>query len=266
MSAPQTLLSPALDVPLLWVVVSYLLGAIPFAVWVGRRAGQDPRRRGSKNPGASNVARTAGVRWGVITLILDALKGAVIPICIARGLLLSQPDLLEIARDPMWALNLTEWSAICGVAAVLGHVTSPFLGFRGGRGVATALGATAALNLNIAALSACAWIVTLIITRVPAWSSLVLCASLIFLSNAQGVPDSVHLFSICVAAIIAVRHWPHLKRLFNGSSSSARIDYLALYPSLSSRRGRNKDGKSKARRSKAKSRSQSRKKSRGRAR
>lgn len=232
MSAPDQLLSPSLDIPALWIAASYVLGALPFAVWIGRRAGQDPRRQGSKNPGASNVARTSGIRWGLITLILDALKGAVIPLFIIRGALISAATQPEVTSGAMWQVDLTEWAAICGISAVLGHVTSPFLGFRGGRGVATAIGATAALNLNIAALSASAWIVTLILTRVPAWSSLVLCASLIFLSNAQGVPDSVHLFCICVAAIITVRHWPHLKRLFE-SKPGKRADYLALYPSLS---------------------------------
>ena len=75
MSLPQPLLIPALDIPLLWVLISYGVGALPFAVWIGKRVGQDPRTQGSKNPGASNVARTSGVRWGVITLFFDAAKG-----------------------------------------------------------------------------------------------------------------------------------------------------------------------------------------------
>ena len=103
---------PALDLPWLWLILSYLFGALPFAVWVGRRAGKDPRAGGSKNPGASNVARTSGFRWGLITLGLDALKGALIPSLILAGALISDTQLIDTQERLRWGFNLEEWAAL----------------------------------------------------------------------------------------------------------------------------------------------------------
>ena len=183
MATPDSqLLAPSLDIPLLWASISYGLGALPFAVWIGALTGRDPRQRGSKNPGASNVARTAGVKWGILTLLLDAAKGAAVPSLMLAGVLISAPS--EGAR-----LSLDEWAALSGLSAILGHVTSPLLGFKGGRGVATTLGAAMALHAGLATLALAIWLVTLAITRVPAWASLAMSATLVVMSNASGVEE-----------------------------------------------------------------------------
>ena len=108
---------------ILTLVGAFLIGAIPFAFVVGRLLGHDLRTVGSGNVGATNLARTAGLGWGVVAFFLDAGKG-VAPLLVGAALF---PE--------------TRWLPVtAGGAAVLGHCFSPFLGFRGGKGVATAAG------------------------------------------------------------------------------------------------------------------------------
>ncbi|OGQ88325.1 MAG: acyl-phosphate glycerol 3-phosphate acyltransferase [Deltaproteobacteria bacterium RIFOXYD12_FULL_56_24] len=110
----------------LLVIGSYLVGSIPFGLVLGRVAGVDVRAGGSGNIGATNVARLVGKKLGGLTLIFDALK-AILPMLAAAWLLKdgSQREL---------------WVALCGGAAFLGHLYPLYLSFRGGKGVATALG------------------------------------------------------------------------------------------------------------------------------
>jgi glycerol-3-phosphate acyltransferase PlsY len=111
------------------ILVAFLLGSIPSAVVVGRWAGADVRGQGSKNPGAANAWRVAGRIAGLVVLVLDALKG-----WIAAAML---PTLF--AETTPWVVAAT------AASAVLGHVFNPWLGFRGGKGVATGAGVIAAL-------------------------------------------------------------------------------------------------------------------------
>ncbi|MGV1100163.1 glycerol-3-phosphate 1-O-acyltransferase PlsY [Thiovibrio sp. JS02] len=108
------------------IVASYLVGAVPFGLILGRMAGIDVRAAGSGNIGATNVARLAGKKLGALTLICDVLK-AVLPM-VAADRLLTAGSGREI------------WVALCGGAAFLGHLYPVYLSFRGGKGVATALG------------------------------------------------------------------------------------------------------------------------------
>src|SRR5512133_1826265 len=107
------------------ILFSYLLGAIPFGLVVSRGSGIDIRTQGSKNIGATNVARLLGKKMGALTLILDMFKGYA-PMYITAFLVQDQPH-----RDLIIAL--------CGAASVLGHMFPAYLRFRGGKGVATAL-------------------------------------------------------------------------------------------------------------------------------
>lgn len=110
----------------LLVIGSYLLGSIPFGLVLGRVAGVDVRAAGSGNIGATNVARLVGKKLGSLTLVCDALK-AILPM-LAAGWLLENGGQREL------------WVALCGGAAFLGHLYPLYLRFRGGKGVATALG------------------------------------------------------------------------------------------------------------------------------
>ncbi len=104
------------------LVIGYISGSIPYAVIVSRARGVDIRAVGSKNPGAHNVMQHVGRGWGWLVTIFDLLKGA-LPALLAK------------------LAGLSDWAVVgAGVAAMLGHITSPFLGFKGGKGVATGFG------------------------------------------------------------------------------------------------------------------------------
>ncbi|HEY0868346.1 MAG TPA: glycerol-3-phosphate 1-O-acyltransferase PlsY [Fimbriimonas sp.] len=112
------------------LVAAYFVGAIPFGVMIARAHGVDILKLGSGNPGATNVKRVIGSKAGYTVLALDVLKG-VLPAVLARSMIQDRVGVLD--PQAVWLL--------IGFAAVLGHCLSPFLGFRGGKGIATSLGA-----------------------------------------------------------------------------------------------------------------------------
>jgi glycerol-3-phosphate acyltransferase PlsY len=114
------------------IPVAYLVGSIPFGLIVGLAKGVDPRKAGSGNIGATNVARLLGKKWFFVVFFLDMLK-SLIPVAAASVLVHRLP---EAQRD--WRVHLL-WLSV-GFAAVLGHMFSVFLGFKGGKGVATSAG------------------------------------------------------------------------------------------------------------------------------
>ena len=117
---------------LMWLVLAFVSGALPFSVWVGRLALRtDIRRYGDHNPGASNVIRAGGWQWGALALLLDSFKGA-IPVGLAHF----------SGRLESWPLTAV------ALAPVLGHAYSPFLGFRGGKAVAVTFGIWTGLTLG----------------------------------------------------------------------------------------------------------------------
>ena len=179
----------------LWLIFAFLLGSLPFSVWVGRLRAVDPRRQGSRNPGASNVGRLAGRRWGVIALLLDAGKGALA---------------LWLCKDQ---LGLTEqcWVA---TATVLGHCFSPLLSFRGGKGVATTLGVFAILDPPAALLAGLFWLPITVLTRRAAFGSLAMSFILVIVTRRIGQPLAPHLLAIAIGLLIVVRHWEHIRILF----------------------------------------------------
>lgn len=116
--------------PGLWVLFAFLFGAVPFAVWLGRLAGVDPRNVGDGNPGATNAWKAASWRLGLPVLFLDFLKGA-LPVAIARQ---------------AWGWD-SVWLVAVAIAPVLGHAFSPFLHGRGGKGLAAVFGVWTGLTL-----------------------------------------------------------------------------------------------------------------------
>ena len=115
---------------LLWLLGAFLLGSLPFAVWVARLAGVDPRQAGDGNPGVTNAWKAGGWRVGVPVLVLDFAKG-MLPVLLAR-----------------WVWGWSGWPLVAIAAApVLGHRFSPFLGGRGGKGMLSLLGAWTGLTL-----------------------------------------------------------------------------------------------------------------------
>jgi glycerol-3-phosphate acyltransferase PlsY len=136
------------------VVLAALAGSIPFGLLVARARGVDIRQAGSGNIGATNVTRSLGLRAGALVLLLDAGKGA-LPVALGMRAGASPHEL-----------------ALVGGVAILGHCFSPWLRFRGGKGVATALGVFGVLAPLPTALGALVFVAVLALTRVPALGSL----------------------------------------------------------------------------------------------
>ena len=136
------------------IALAFALGAIPFGVVLARRHGIDPREHGSGNIGATNVTRILGPRVGLVVLLLDAAKGALAIVIATRWC--GQP----------WVV------AAAGFAAILGHCFSPFLGWKGGKGVATAFGVFLVLVPQLAALAVLVFVAAWRLTSVPALGSL----------------------------------------------------------------------------------------------
>jgi glycerol-3-phosphate acyltransferase PlsY len=132
------------------MVCAYVVGSIPFGVIIGKARGIDIRAHGSRNPGATNVARVLGKKLGLLCFALDFLKGAV-PVLVAGVV-------FHVINTPVAALSVSaQWCWLgVAVASVVGHMFSLFLGFRGGKGVATSFGALMAMwpLLTIPALGA----------------------------------------------------------------------------------------------------------------
>ena len=191
------ILDPALLAALL--ACGYLLGSVSTAILICRALGRpDPRTSGSRNPGATNVLRTAGRDAALLTLVGDMLKGLV-PVLIARAL---ETDQLT------WAL--------VGAAAFLGHVYPVFFGFRGGKGVATALGALLAAMPLAGLLTAATWLAVFGVTRVSALGSLsafALAPVLVGLLTGAPAPTAV---AVAISGLLFWRHRSNIRQLIAG--------------------------------------------------
>jgi len=187
------------------VVGAYLLGGIPFGFLIGRFYGVDIRTVGSGNIGATNVWRSLGPLPGAVVLILDIAKGYV-PASFGETFIRLSGDL---GPHPDWPLVL-------GLAAILGHVASPFLRFRGGKAVATSLGVMIALTPLAAALSFGAFLAFLLATRYVSLSSLM--GALTAAVSVHWLSDSsaIRITYVVVALLLAYRHRANIRRLLRG--------------------------------------------------
>jgi len=174
---------------------SYLVGAIPFGVIVARVKGVDIMSVGSGNIGATNVWRTFGVGLGLLVFALDVLKGAV-PAMIAAGL-----------------TGRSDWSFACGALAVLGHSASPFLRFRGGKGVSTGLGALLGSAPWVGLCSFGVFVLVLAVTRYVSLSSVIAAISMVAFGVVFHEPPIVVLGYGMLAAFVLIRHRANLRRL-----------------------------------------------------
>lgn len=183
---------------ILTAALGYLLGSIPFGVLVTRTLGLgDLRKIGSGNIGATNVLRTGNKAAALATLLLDGGKGAV-AVLIARAV--AGPDAAQLA----------------GLAAFLGHLFPVWLGFRGGKGVATFLGTLLALSFPVG-LAACAtWLVTAVITRISSLSALVAAALAAVWAALLGHGDLV-LLIVVLATLVYWKHLPNIARIRAGT-------------------------------------------------
>lgn len=191
---------------ILCVLASYFIGAVPFGYLVARMHGVDIFRAGSGNIGATNIGRVLGRKYGILVFALDFLKGAA-PTAITRYLV---PDV--------------SWAPIAaGLAALIGHMFSLYLRFRGGKGVATGCGVVMVLMPIATIIALLVWLSMLVTTR---YMSLASVAAAIALAAARIIgtkePFSAHeclltVFSLFAAILVIVRHRTNLMRLIHGN-------------------------------------------------
>src|SRR5712691_5466675 len=203
--------------PIALVVVSYLIGSIPFSYLVARLvAGTDIREAGSRNVGATNVARTVGRGAGVIALLLDIAKGYA-SIEVARWIVSRSDWPLAVASgSPLHSREM--WIALAGLIAVLAHMFPVWLRFHGGKGVATATGVFLALDPFSFAAGAIVFLIIILSTRFVSLASMLSAASIpIFMRFLTHAPFCTTVVSIVIAMLIIVKHNSNIARLTQGT-------------------------------------------------
>ncbi|HTL48474.1 MAG TPA: glycerol-3-phosphate 1-O-acyltransferase PlsY [Verrucomicrobiae bacterium] len=190
----------------LFLAAAYFLGSLPFGLWVARQVqGIDIREHGSKNTGATNVFRVVGKKWGFFVLFLDAAKGFV------------------AVNLPRWTLGAElsySWLVMLGVAAILGHSFSLWLGFKGGKGVATSLGVFIGVCPVPALLAFSLWILIFSISRIISVASLA--AAVVFpiavALTCRGKPGfpALQSVSLLLTVFIFYTHRANIGRLKRG--------------------------------------------------
>jgi glycerol-3-phosphate acyltransferase PlsY len=184
------------------VVAGYVLGGVPFGIVVSKALGlPDPRTVGSKNVGFTNVLRVSGKKAGILTLIGDMGKGWVMGVAATQ--LLSQ-----------------EWMILAvALAPFLGHLFSPFLGFSGGKGVATALGSVVGVAPLIGLLLLLAWLGAVAVWRYSSGGALTAFGLFPLIASLLRPTVEFVLFSVVVSGLIVAKHKGNIERLWNGTES-----------------------------------------------
>jgi acyl phosphate:glycerol-3-phosphate acyltransferase len=191
---------------------SYLFGSIPFGYLAGRLAGTDIRQVGSGNVGATNVVRVLGKRYGYPVFALDVLKG----FGAVKISMLAAPG-----RPPEW--NSPEmFGILAAMSSVLGHLYSPWLKFKGGKGVATSAGALLALTPVATLIGVAIWIIVFWLSRYVSLASVTAAVVLPIIILVVSWQDQNKIkplvySSACVAAVVVWRHRSNLCRLMRGT-------------------------------------------------
>ncbi|ABQ28070.1 glycerol-3-phosphate 1-O-acyltransferase PlsY [Geotalea uraniireducens] len=183
------------------LVCAYLLGSIPTGLLLAKASGVNIRETGSGNIGATNVYRTLGRKVGIMTLIGDCLKG-LIPVLIAKQL-----GLPEV------------WIAATGLAAFLGHVYTVFLGFKGGKGVATALGVFLGVSPLSVLIALGVFILVLVRWRYVSLASITAAAAMPLVIAFLEPKKLLIAMSLAIAALVIYKHRENIQRLRSGTES-----------------------------------------------
>ncbi len=193
-----------LTLPIALLIAAYLIGSLSSAIVLCKLAGlPDPRSQGSGNPGATNVLRFGGKKLAATVLVIDVVKG-VIPVVIAMSLGLDQA-----------------WLAATALAAFLGHLYPLFFQFKGGKGVATALGGFLALSLPLAGMILVTWIAVFKISRISSLSA-ILAASMAPIYSLWMIDSIAARWMVLIMAILLVyRHRGNIERLIAGEEAKS---------------------------------------------
>ena len=199
------------NLPLLsaWLLGAYLIGGIPFGFLIGKMRGVDVRTIGSKNIGATNVFRTVGKKWGLLAFFCDVMKGLV-------------PTL---AAKMLYAETMPEMPILVGITCVVGHMLTPYMKFKGGKGVATAFGALIALMPATVGIAFAIFAFTFACSN---YISLGSCAAATSLAVMVWIPfldhAGYHDLPLCIlvtliAAFIVWKHRSNIGRLARGEEN-----------------------------------------------
>jgi acyl phosphate:glycerol-3-phosphate acyltransferase len=193
----------------LWPIAFYLVGSVPTGYLLGKSRGLDIRQLGSGNIGATNVWRVMGRNWGLLAFASDFLKGFLLLYLLRTHCL---PD------TGSWQVSLL--LVICGLAAIIGHNYTPWLGFKGGKGIATSAGVLAALMPPVLAVALSLWIIATLMTRTVSIGSLVAAAVLAPMAAWFYPGQWVYFGLACLAGGLATwRHRSNIQRLMAGTES-----------------------------------------------
>jgi glycerol-3-phosphate acyltransferase PlsY len=197
------------------ILLAYLIGSIPTAVWVSKSIfGIDIRDYGSGNAGATNTFRILGSKWGSLVMLVDVTKGI-----ISTSLYILIPFYLtnELAR--------TNFMILLGLAAVLGHIFPIWANFRGGKGVATLLGMTLAIQPVVALICLVVFLISLISTRFVSLSSILAAVTfmvlILYVFNER--ETLYRYFAMIVAIMVVVTHHKNISRLYKGTETKLPI-------------------------------------------
>ena len=197
-------------VPLVWILAAYLIGGVPFGFLIGKARGVDVRTVGSKNIGATNVFRTVGKGWGLVAFVLDVLKGLL-------------PTLAAKYLGPVGEFRYLPLAV--GAACVVGHMLTPYMKFKGGKGVATAFGMLLGL---VPALVGVAFALFAVVFAMSHFISLGSCTAALFLAvgvwfrwlGCEGRANLPQAALITAMALFVVwKHRSNIARLVRGSEN-----------------------------------------------
>lgn len=192
----------------LLIAAAYLLGSIPFGLLIVKAlGGQDIRSAGSGNIGAANVARNAGWLAGIVTLLFDAGKGY-----------------LAVWIAGHYTNGSGRWMIAAAVAVVVGHIFPVWLGFKGGKGVATSLGAFLPISAGAVAAAGALWVLVVLFWRYSSLGSIVAATSLpalvyLFYAPRHAPPTYMLAGTVVVSLLVVVKHQGNIRRLIAGTES-----------------------------------------------
>ena len=202
------------------LLIAYLLGSIPTAVWIGKAFyGVDVREYGSGNAGATNTFCVLGKKAGIPVLLIDALKGY----CAVSLVYI-------FAEEPISDSAFVNYQLALGIAAVIGHIFPVFAGFRGGKGIATLLGLMLAVHYQGALMALTVFIIVFALTRFVSLGSMIAALSfpfIIVLVYSATVPSLI-VFSMFVAILVLITHQKNIERLVRKEESKANFSIKNL--------------------------------------
>lgn len=200
------------------LILAYLLGSIPSAVWIGRSFyGIDVREYGSGNAGATNTFRVLGKKAGIPVMLIDIAKGwtatnLAFLICMS-------------VTGPHHSVQFVNYQLALGITAVMGHLFPVFVGFRGGKGIATLTGMILAVHIQASLLCILVFLLVLLITRYVSLSSIVagftFPLSTIFIFHVS--VRSIIVYGMCICVLILVTHQKNIERLMKGKESKVNF-------------------------------------------